>query len=76
MIKLATDCDKCIHKNICRNKDNAKSDMEKLKKMTYGKGPNDDYDWNVMMKHRNVIINFSCPDFLESKRVRDTQFKW
>ena len=65
MIKLATDCDKCIHKKMCRNKDNAKYAMERLKNMQYGKGPNDDYDWDTMMKARHVGITFSCPDFVK-----------
>lgn len=65
MIKLATDCKDCIHSKVCRNKDNAKSAMEKLKKMQFGKGPNDDYDWDTMMKVCNVNINFSCPDYVK-----------
>lgn len=63
MIKLATDCDTCIHKNICRYKDNAKSDMNKLKNMTYGEGPNDDYDWETICNNRHVNIAFSCSDY-------------
>ena len=43
MIRLVTDCNTCIHKEVCKHKDNAKSDMEKLKNMIYGEGPNDDY---------------------------------
>ena len=63
MIKLITDCKKCMHAAVCKNKDNAAHAMEKLKNMTYGDGPNDDYDWNTMMEHYHVDISFSCPDF-------------
>ena len=65
MIKLATDCDKCIHKPVCKHEQNPKSDMARLKSMQYGKGPNDDYDWDTMMKARHVDITFSCPDFVK-----------
>lgn len=68
MINLKTDCEKCVHKKVCKNKDHAKHDMEKLKSMMYGKGPNDDYDWNTMMNSRNVNIAFSCPDYQENTR--------
>ena len=66
MIKLATECEKCIHKNVCKNENNAKYAMEKLKSMQYGKGPNDDYSWEIMMEAEHVNISFSCPDFNSS----------
>lgn len=65
MIKLATDCGKCIHQQVCSYRGNAGHALEKLKKMQYGKGPNDDYDWDTMMKARHVDITFSCPDFVK-----------
>ena len=63
MIKLSTDCKKCMHAKVCKNKDNALHAMEKLKNSNYGKGPNYNYDWDIMMNHKNVDITFSCPDF-------------
>lgn len=63
MIKLKNDCKNCIHVNVCKNVNNAKNCMDKLKNETYGTGPNDDYDWDTMMNHKNVTIEFSCPDF-------------
>lgn len=63
MFTLLTDCNKCIHKNICIYKDNAKSAMKRLKEMQYGEGPNDDYDWDTIMQNKHVSISFSCPDF-------------
>lgn len=41
--------------------------MKKLKEMRYGDGPNDDYDWGIMMEHYNVDITFSCPHFEKKK---------
>lgn len=70
MIKLSTDCKECIHEKVCKNKNNAKYAMEKLKGTTYGKGPNDDYDWDYMMKAKHVDISFSCPDFNSSVLFR------
>lgn len=67
MIKLTTNCAECSHEKMCRYKNNAKYAMEKLKKMTYGRGPNDDYDWDIMMQHEHVNITFSCPDFDKKK---------
>lgn len=66
MIKLKTDCVKCLHEKVCKNKNNAVNDMNKLKIMQYGKGPNDDYDWAIMMEHRHVNIEFSCPDYCKN----------
>ena len=63
MIKLKTDCDTCLHKDICRYKDNAKVDMNKLKDMNYGTGPNDDYSWGDISNSRHVDITFSCTDY-------------
>lgn len=67
MLKLRTDCDKCIHNKVCRNKNNPKHAMQKLVNTTYGDGPNDDYGWDVMMKSQNVDVSFSCPDYQEQK---------
>lgn len=69
MIELKTDCESCIHKKVCKNKNNAKNAMQRLKNATYGNGPNDDYDWETMMKHENVEIEFSCPDFKSNNSV-------
>ena len=63
MIKLKTDCVNCMHEKICRYKHNPRNAMNKLKNMTYGNGPNDDYDWDTMMQSQHVIIEFSCPDY-------------
>lgn len=63
MITLKTDCTKCIHEKVCRHKHNPRNEMNKLKVMRYGNGPNDDYDWDTMMKSRNVNVEFSCPDY-------------
>lgn len=65
MITLTTDCDKCVHKGVCKYEGNAKSDMNKLKNTMYGKGPNDDYDWDIISNSRNVDIKFSCKDYRE-----------
>lgn len=67
MIKLKTNCDACIHKKVCKNINNAVHNMNKLKKTQYGSGPNDDYNWDIMMNHYNVVIEFSCPDFEKPK---------
>ena len=68
MIKLKTDCAKCVHEKVCRNKNNAVNAMIKLKNMTYGNGPNDDYDWGIMMESKHVDIEFSCPDYMENPK--------
>lgn len=62
-IKLATNCDRRIYNRVCKHKGNAANDMNKLRNMTYGEGPNDDYSWVTMSEHRHVDITFSCPDF-------------
>lgn len=66
MIKLTTECEKCIHKNVCKNKDNAEHAAQKLIRMTYGPGPNEDYDWVTMTDRLRIDVVFSCPDFNSS----------
>ena len=68
MINLKTNCEECIHVKICKNKNNAKNFCERLSDLTYGSGPNDDYDWNTMSDHYNVNIDISCPDFKKTDR--------
>ena len=63
MLKLRTDCNDCLHSKVCKNKNKAKSAMEKLKNANYGKGPNDDYGWDVISDAMHVNIDFSCLDF-------------
>lgn len=67
MFKLKTDCNKCSHVKVCKNQNNAKNAMEKLKSTNYGDGPNDDYGWDVMSDHLNIKIEFSCPDYEERR---------
>ena len=70
MIELITDCKDCVHNKVCRNRDNAKIATNKLKNMTYGDGPNDDYDWDIMMDHMKVHIRFYCDDFMRNYATR------
>lgn len=63
MIYLSTNCSECIHKDVCRHRNNATYAMNKLKGMTYGDGPNDDYDWDTMMQVDGVDIEFKCSLF-------------
>lgn len=63
MIKLKSDCEKCMHSDVCKYKNNAKNDMERLSLMTYGDGPNDDYNWSTMSESRHVNITFSCDNY-------------
>lgn len=69
MITLKTDCKNCAHAMMCKWKDNAKFAMERLKNMQYGDGPNDDYDWDTIMRSKNVNIEFSCPDYTSSSPI-------
>lgn len=69
MIKVATDCEKCIHNKMCMYRNNVKHDAEKLKNTIYGNGPNDDYDWDVMSDHNHVTITLSCKDFYKKPEV-------
>lgn len=70
MIRLATDCKDCIMNKTCKYKNNALHAMNRLRGMTYGDGPNDDYDWGIMMEHQAVDITFSCRHFISEAKVR------
>lgn len=74
MINLTTNCDECVHAKVCKHAGDAKRCYEKLKNSTFGDGPNDDYDWNVMSDHYNVTIDVSCPDFKRNSGVRTPNF--
>lgn len=75
MISLRTDCDKCTHVKVCKNRNNAKAAVEKLKNTNYGSGPNDDdvielrtrLCWDAMSRHMNIEIDISCPDYEERR---------
>lgn len=63
MIKVKTDCSKCIHEHVCKNKNNPKWIGDKLANTQFGNGPNDDYDWDTMVESYHVNIDISCSDF-------------
>ena len=69
MFKLKEDCEKCSHNVVCKNKNNAKNAMEKLKNTRYGDGPNDDYGWDIMSNNLNITITFSCPDYMDKESI-------
>lgn len=66
MIKLNTKCDDCIHSKVCINKNQAKYFANRLSKINYGDGPNDDYDFDTMSDHYHVNIDISCRDYEKS----------
>ena len=68
MINLKTNCDNCIHAEVCKRKDKPKYICEKLGDLTFGKGPNDVYDWDTMMEQYKVNVDISCPDFISNYR--------
>lgn len=75
MIRLEIDCNDCMHNDICKFKNNAKTDMERWKRTLYSKDPNSDYDWETMSNYRHVDITFSCPDFQVNIVKRDLDIK-
>ena len=73
MLELVTDCNYCAHSKVCRNKNDAKYAMEKLKNTNYGDGPNDDYDWDIMSTHYGFDVRFVCKDFVQdcTKKIKE-----
>lgn len=66
MLKVATDCSKCVHQKVCRKVNNMEMLKNKLANTNFGKGPNDDYDWDTMSDSYGVDISFSCADFSQA----------
>ena len=62
-VNLKTNCKDCIHEKVCKNRGIAESFNKRLSELTYGCGPNDDYDWNTMSDCYHVKIDISCSDF-------------
>lgn len=75
-IVLKTKCEDCVHGYVCQYKNNAKSDMEKLAKTTYGEGPSDDYDWQTMSEVNHVNISFACPHYSNLSEEKGTPSCW
>ena len=64
-INLKTNCNNCIHANVCRNHGQAAIFEKKLKSVNYGDGPNNDYDFGAMSNYYHVNIDISCYDYCE-----------
>ena len=73
MLELRTDCNKCSHVKVCKNQNNAKYAMKKLRNTNYGDSPNDDYKWDVMSDNLNIKVEFSCPDYEERRPAIGTR---
>lgn len=69
-IYLETNCEECIHNEVCKNKNNAKHEYDRLRDLQYGKGPNDDYPYDIMMQANRVLITIKCPDFHKIEPVK------
>ena len=61
-IILTTNCNECVHKTMCKYKDNAANAMNELKNKSF----DTTYIWEDAMNARNVNITFSCPMFMKS----------
>ena len=72
MIKLKTDCNKCIHVNVCQYKHNAKFAMDKLKETEFKSViSNEVCTWEEKMEYDRINVEFSCPEYEEKyKRGR------
>lgn len=70
MIKLVTPCNECIHSNICKNKNQAETAAERLKKMTFDKSRYDCYNWEDISSTLRFDISFECRDFLRMEKER------
>lgn len=70
MVTVKTDCNHCIHRNVCRNEGKVDSYAKKLRNTNFGKGPNDDYDWNTISESDHIDIEFSCKDYSKDASVR------
>ena len=65
-IKIKTHCKDCVHSGVCKYEGNVESAANKLKKMNYGCGPNDDFSWDIMSTSKNIDISLSWPDYVKS----------
>lgn len=74
MIKLTTDCGKCVHANVCKYRGCAESAMKKLKDTMYTPGRGG-YDWETESNYYHYDITFSCPMFTETRTNRETKLK-
>lgn len=63
MLKVSTDCTTCAHEKVCRKNGVVESMKNKLANTNYGKGPNDDYDWNIISEHNGIDICFKCKNY-------------
>ena len=70
MIKLKTDCNECIHVNVCQYKHNAQFAMDKFKTITF-KSPisNEVCTWEEKMEYDHINVEFSCPEYEEKQQT-------
>lgn len=73
-ISLKTNCDTCIHKNVCKNVGRARIFINRLLDTTYGDGPNDNYGMGAMSEHYRINIDVSCKDF-QGGHIRSSSTK-
>lgn len=69
MVINMTRCEECIHKQICKNKNQPNIFKEKVESSMYGKGPNDDYDIGIMSEHYDINIQIRCKNYGSEKTV-------
>ena len=63
-VNLKTNCNNCIHANVCKNRGQAAIFEKKLKSINYGDGPiSADYDFGTMSNYYHVNIDISCNDY-------------
>ena len=70
MIKLKTDCNECIHVNVCQYKHNAKFAMDKFKETAFKSAiSNEVCTWEEKMECDRINVEFSCPDYNEEQQT-------
>ena len=63
MLRLMNECDKCIHKNVCKYKNNQSILFDRLRTMPFDGNGDDERNWESMSYEFNVAIDFSCLSF-------------
>ena len=70
MIKLKTDCNECIHVNVCQYKHNAQFAMDKFKTTAFKSArSNEVCKRKKKMECDHINVEFSCPEYEEKQQT-------
>lgn len=64
MITVKDDCEKCVHRKVCKHPAISKNMAERLSNTKYNPEPKVEETWDDITKQNEITIEISCPHFM------------